>query len=494
MPRRNLIYTVAIPPPGPEGDFRRMAQLFVSSVLRCGTACEIIVIRGHPRPLFNFPREGYREIEVRPRSPSGWTVPEALRWKMRAREVIDASVFDKVLFADCDILALQNPDKFLEGEWDVLGVQEMNKVAAGGHFASYFTDEELAGRSLPALNSGTFAVRGSLFHRLMEEWEKIMDTPPVRPLWREGADQPAWNRLLADVGDGVRHVREKDGPAQVALCRAGAVRFPFLEKFDIAAQARAVFLHYASGKGMSRAETMADTYFQIYSGPHPVRLAEMPHQPPAAPVQAGPAFSGSESDKAEMPRPFPNATPSAAPVPQGLRSQAGFGAASIGEDDYAWLVAYVRRTGARRIVEFGPGDSTLAFLEAGCEILSLENDDSWLRSAKQRFAAWSKVIVAPFEDIPGLGGAGPDLVRTGGWKPDVVFVDAPRVEDQYSPARANACLFAADISEVVLLHDGKREAEQLTSQLFKERGWHVELIPTEKGILLFRKMAKAHGP
>ena len=49
---------------------------------------------------------------------------------------------------------------------------------------------------------------------------------------------------------------------------------------------------------------------------------------------------------------------------------------SIGEDDYAFLVGFVRENGVKRVIEIGPGDSTWAFLENDCEVFSFEDDVS----------------------------------------------------------------------------------------------------------------------
>lgn len=63
------------------------------------------------------------------------------------------------------------------------------------------------------------------------------------------------------------------------------------------------------------------------------------------------------------------------------------------EDDYLFLVQFCREHGIRQVLEFGPGDSTAAFLDAGCRVLSFESDAMHMETAKARFAGETDVEV-----------------------------------------------------------------------------------------------------
>ena len=161
-------------------------------------------------------------------------------------------------------------------------------------------------------------------------------------------------------------------------------------------------------------------------------------------------------------------------------AQANLSGWSILEDDYRWLWSYARSAGARRVVEFGPGDSTLALLDAGCEILSFESDAARIDGLREQWKHEPRVEIrhCAADAVP------EDLDFT----PDLVFVDGP-------PARAAkmrrlpACDWAAARCARVLLHDALRDDESAILDLFRARGWNVELVPTLKGLGVMERPA-----
>lgn len=55
--------------------------------------------------------------------------------------------------------------------------------------------------------------------------------------------------------------------------------------------------------------------------------------------------------------------------------------------DYGAVVDVVRRLGARRVLEFGPGSSTLALIEGGAESIDCcEDEPTWLTTYSERLA------------------------------------------------------------------------------------------------------------
>jgi alpha-N-acetylglucosamine transferase len=51
--------------------------------------------------------------------------------------------YDKILFVDCDTLALRNIDHLLEGDWDIRYQPERGKPADGKSINAFLTEEEL---------------------------------------------------------------------------------------------------------------------------------------------------------------------------------------------------------------------------------------------------------------------------------------------------------------------------------------------------------------
>lgn len=110
---------------------------------------------------------------------------------------IDTTGYDKVMFLDCDCLALRNLDHLLAGDWDIAYKPEPGLRIGLAQFSSFLTDAELKDLWCDGVNSGTLAVRASRFHEVMAEWERIdMAAPPRK---RICSDQASWNRLLLDT-------------------------------------------------------------------------------------------------------------------------------------------------------------------------------------------------------------------------------------------------------------------------------------------------------
>ena len=188
--QRVLIYTIALDRPGEEW-FRHMAKILVSALLRTYFTGDILVIHNGAAPLFLVERKGVQELLL----PAG--DEDGYKLKYRARRWIEAGRYDWVCFMDCDMLALRNIDHLFDpgAECDILWQPEgrMNQVA----YNSYFRAEEYPRLWRCGVNSGTYAVRGSLFDGVMAEWERLDGLPPVSA--KVLHDQPAWNRLLFDT-------------------------------------------------------------------------------------------------------------------------------------------------------------------------------------------------------------------------------------------------------------------------------------------------------
>ena len=157
---------------------------------------------------------------------------------------------------------------------------------------------------------------------------------------------------------------------------------------------------------------------------------------------------------------------------------ARFEAHSILAEDYAFLSRHCRINGIKKVVEFGPGDSTLAFLDAGCRVVSFEHDIGWLEKATRRFQGEDAVslIHCPEGTVPETSEL-PFL-------PNMVFVDGPPLRQGQEKSRLQPCEWALEVCGYFLLHDTKRDAEMATLAELERRGMFVKHIFTRKGLAI----------
>lgn len=154
--------------------------------------------------------------------------------------------------------------------------------------------------------------------------------------------------------------------------------------------------------------------------------------------------------------------------------------------DYEVLLQELKLYAPRKVLEFGPGVSTWAFIEAGIpHIDSYEHDQAWLEKAKAEFKAHPQVVFRKYENTPVLDFQ-PTEKHYG-----LGFVDAPVGGEarrrlvhpgQENMSRFNTVAFALKHCSVVLLHDAKRPDEQNTLDHFRNKGYEVDMIDTPKGI------------
>jgi hypothetical protein len=158
--------------------------------------------------------------------------------------------------------------------------------------------------------------------------------------------------------------------------------------------------------------------------------------------------------------------------------------------DYATLLREFQ--GVKTVLEFGPGVSTLALIEAGVEkIVTLEHLPEWFNKAVEKFKDYPQVEIRPYWDEPTvLADVEEDF--------DVALVDSPKgfthkviealgarkkhpgMEDC---SRLNTCLFALDRAPIVYLHDAYRSLERGTLGRLNALGHRSEFIaPTRYGI------------
>ena len=237
----NLVYTVCFDAPGSES-YRFLGRMLISSLLKTYFTGDIVIFRNSPAPLYLVERKGLEEVYLETPEMYGQARAE-YSWcsKYRVAPLIEnPEQYDKILFLDCDSLALRNIDHLLEGDWDIRYQPERGKPGNGKSFNAFLTDEEMtvAGQ-MEGANSGTLAVRGAVFLEVMEAWQDIDESEPLRDSGFR--DQASWNTLLrrhttdrsrtaGSIGTEVLH-KEDDVPNGAASWRserfpAGEVQFP----------------------------------------------------------------------------------------------------------------------------------------------------------------------------------------------------------------------------------------------------------------------------
>lgn len=250
MSSKNLVYTIAFDAPGCNGH-RNLAKMLVSSLLKTYFSGDIMVFRNTENPLFLVRRQGVEEIYIDlPPPTAGSRSEQAMCWKYRAVDWIDAAKYDRILFLDSDCLALRNIDHLLEEDWDIVYKPETGLPVTCPQFNCFLTDGEMASLRTDGVNSGTWGVRGSLFPEVMREWARIGETEPLREhYW---SDQPAWNRLILDT------------PLKAVPFPDGEVQFPMFQDQRFPKYHKAAITHNLGGSLTEKIHFTFGLYMQNF--------------------------------------------------------------------------------------------------------------------------------------------------------------------------------------------------------------------------------------
>lgn len=153
------------------------------------------------------------------------------------------------------------------------------------------------------------------------------------------------------------------------------------------------------------------------------------------------------------------------------------GTLTLPPEDYSILLAEAQ--GKKSVLEFGPGFSTFALIEAGVgRILCCEYLDKWIEISKERFKDFPQVEIIRFLDTAPEAQA--DI--TGDFELAVVdspkgYVSARTVHPgQEDCVRLNTCLLALKHAPVVLLHDAFRTLERATLGRLRQMGHKTTYI------------------
>ena len=150
-------------------------------------------------------------------------------------------------------------------------------------------------------------------------------------------------------------------------------------------------------------------------------------------------------------------------------------------EDYRLMMAEADRIKAKSVLEFGPGYSTFAWIEAGCDpIVCLEHDKGWHEVSIERFKQYPQVQIRKYWNEPeARGELEPDEMF------DLALVDSPKGYEaarvihpgQEDCSRYNTLELALKHSKTVLLHDASRPLERGSLCKIQAQGHKVTHIP-----------------
>ncbi len=195
---RHLVFTLAFDPPGETGH-RNLAKMLVSSLLRTRFSGDIVVFHNSPAPLFLVARAGVREVRVEAPvadAKSGAFAGKAQSGKHAVAAQLDPAGYDKIMFIDCDAVALRSIEGLLAGDWELAFFAERGTRMQEIAYCEYLTGEEQAGLVREGINSGTWAVAAASLPELLRRWREVeAGEPEVPGSFRE---QSAFNRVVLD--------------------------------------------------------------------------------------------------------------------------------------------------------------------------------------------------------------------------------------------------------------------------------------------------------
>lgn len=224
----NLCYTLAFDRAG-QDVHRRMARLLVTSLVRTGWRGKIVVFQNSPKPVLPEGHPAVTEVFLEIRAEEEFH--KRVSWKYRVRQHLALGDAAKVLFLDCDCLALRCLNNLMMGSWDIYTAPEPGRITEPP-FNGYLKESEMETlRAQPGLNSGNFGVTANRFQEVMAAWEEIDARQPLRGV--KNRNQQSWNRLILDTRLRHRHFAR------------GEVQFPFLHRANYLDYRRAALVHAA---------------------------------------------------------------------------------------------------------------------------------------------------------------------------------------------------------------------------------------------------------
>lgn len=236
----SLIYTIAFDAPG-KPFHQLMAKMLVSSIFRTGWSGDVLVITNSEHRVYENGRERLEEVSLDSTRVQGNLGLEAMKLKFGAGEFFDPSKYEWVMFVDCDCLFMQNPERLLNGNADILYATEPFTLMSDVYSNAYLTEAEIAAAKeagKPGLNSGTLAVRASAYKEVMREWSRVYHLPRTHNVCH---DQTSWARMVLDAGAKAEPFAEWVG-----------IHYPLVETVDPGKMFQGTLYHFLGTKAVHK--------------------------------------------------------------------------------------------------------------------------------------------------------------------------------------------------------------------------------------------------
>lgn len=163
-----------------------------------------------------------------------------------------------------------------------------------------------------------------------------------------------------------------------------------------------------------------------------------------------------------------------------------FGAWAISRMEYRWLARWCREEKISKVLEFGPGASSFAFLGVGCELHSYESDAEWYEKIKQRMGVSSGLELLSSDTLPDR--------KSLPFQPDLLFIDGPPYKQGEEFSRRKECQWAMELCGRFFLHDSKRSGENATLEDYLDGDFDILQIPSQKGLALVTDLSRFDRP
>ena len=145
------------------------------------------------------------------------------------------------------------------------------------------------------------------------------------------------------------------------------------------------------------------------------------------------------------------------------------------EDDFKIIKDIINDINAKKILEFGPGESTLFFKKLGMIIHSYENNQKYLELNRK-----NNIDCFLYKDVDGLG-----IINHEEY--DLCFVDGPKGISTLS--RYNTLKFSIEKCKYTILHDAHRKGEmESLNKLQKLYDIKITHYKTKKGLCLIERI------
>jgi len=268
MPR-DLIYLVAIGAVEPR--FVQAVEWCVTSLRRWGRyEAELAVITDQPAETLSAAVRAEAmpvsvdESRLRDPGHARSAYDRYLMARLRAHHLIDLAAYDRVMYVDCDVLAIGDVRPLLDG-LDVFRYSREFQSMSAPMYSGCLSDAELEeARWRRGINSGVFAAPGPYLGECLDRWKALLDTRPHA----QGYDQPALNALVLR------------GAIRARPLPAFSVAYPVLADFREHFRPQTCLLHYC-GNPEKKFRRMAEHFDDLAAGRRP-RIPPEAEPPPAS--------------------------------------------------------------------------------------------------------------------------------------------------------------------------------------------------------------------